>query len=448
MYNNAFICYNSCPIPTPKNSSPTPHLGFDCAGSQRHQKQSHKTRYGLAARKLLENVKVVPPRQPAPTALLSTVDTNLANIREWAILDSGASSHFLQVDAPLLLKRTTANPIVVTLANGEKASSTHEGMLDVPGLPDAARNAHVIPGIKHSLLSIVRLCNAGCEVVFDKWGVGVEVRYRGRVILAGSKSTINGLWYVPITQNSEINLTQHMEPRKKTRFESRTKGQEPVCLHTSEVSSSAFLEEWKPTASLPTLKKNFGLLTTQFGAPMNRRVSIKGKRKRKVNLGQHCGPQQKTATYAPQEQNSFLATSRMEFSMPQPPVTTDDDEMTLKTSNATQNAPIAANVTTQITTFSREELAMYHHQSLGNPRKETLMSALKENPSQFETFPGLTHELIRDHLPPSKATEKGAHDNDKKRVKIHQNHGQAISKGTPRHRKFPPSRRSVPGGRG
>ena len=93
--------------------------------------------------------------------------------------------------------------------------------------------------------------------------------------------------------------------------------------------------------------------------------------------------------------------------MPQPPVTTEDDEMTLKTSNTMQNAPIAANVTTQITTFSREELAMYHHQSLGNPRKETLMRALKENPTQFETFPGLTHELIRDHLPPSEATEKG-----------------------------------------
>ena len=295
MYNNAFICYNSCPIPTPKNSSPTPHLGFDCAGAQRHQKQSHMTRYGLAARRLLANVRTVPPWQPSPTALLSTIDTNLANIREWAILDSGASSHFLQVDAPLLLKKETANPIVVTVANGEKASSTHEGVLDVPGLPDAARNAHVIPGIKHSLLSIVRLCNAGCEVSFSKWGVGVEVRYRGKVIMKGSKSTIDGLWYVPITQNSE------------------------------------------------------------------------------VNLDQHCKPQQEAATYAPQAQNSFLASSVAEFSMPQPPITVEDDEITVKTSNATQNAQIAANVTTQITTFSREELAMYHHQSLGSSSRALLV---------------------------------------------------------------------------
>ena len=52
-------------------------------------------------------------------------------------------------------KKTTANPIVVTVANGEKASSTHEGFIDVLGLPTTARNAHVIPGIKHSLLSIM-----------------------------------------------------------------------------------------------------------------------------------------------------------------------------------------------------------------------------------------------------------------------------------------------------
>ena len=65
------------------------------------------------------------------------------------------------------------------------------------------------------------------------------------------------------------------------------------------------------------------------------------------------------------------------------------------------------NATTQIPTFSQTELAMYHHQSLGNPRKETLLKALKKHPTQFETFPGLTYTLISAHLPPSEATEKG-----------------------------------------
>ena len=50
---------------------------------------------------------------------------------------------------------------------------------------------------------------------------------------------------------------------------------------------------------------------------------------------------------------------------------------------------------------------MYHYQSLGNPRKKTLLRALKRHPDQFVTFSGLTWDLINNHLPPSKATEKG-----------------------------------------
>ena len=105
-------------------------------------------------------------------------------------MDSGASSYFLQVEALVLEMRETANPIQVTVANGEKVRSTREGLIDVPDLPARARNAHILPGIKHSLLSIVRLCNAGCKVIFGKWGIGVEVRYNGKAITKGSKSTI------------------------------------------------------------------------------------------------------------------------------------------------------------------------------------------------------------------------------------------------------------------
>ena len=136
-----------------------------------------KSRYALASQKILVNVRAPPQVQPPPTGLSSTINTNLINIREWAILDSGASSHFLQVDAPLLNKQKTANPVTVTVANGQSVQSTHDGALDVPGLPARARYAHVIPGIKKSLLSIVRLCNYGCEVNFGYSGISVEVRY-------------------------------------------------------------------------------------------------------------------------------------------------------------------------------------------------------------------------------------------------------------------------------
>ena len=52
-------------------------------------------------------------------------------------------------------------------------------------------------------------------------------------------------------------------------------------------------------------------------------------------------------------------------------------------------------------------MAMCHHQSLGNPKKDTLLRALKRHPDQFVTFPGLIWDLIKNHLPPSEATDKG-----------------------------------------
>ena len=80
--------------------------------------------------------------------------------------------------------------------------------------------------------------------------------------------------------------------------------------------------------------------------------------------------------------------------------------MTVNTSNTTKNTPFAANIATQIISFSQSELTMYHHQSLGNPRKATLLRALKKYPTKFETFPGLTYELIRDYLLPSEAIKR------------------------------------------
>ena len=59
------------------------------------------------------------------------------------------------------------NPISMTLPDGSKVKSTHQCTLDLPGLPVAARNGHIIPGLaSNSLMSVVVLGDAGCEVSF------------------------------------------------------------------------------------------------------------------------------------------------------------------------------------------------------------------------------------------------------------------------------------------
>ena len=39
-------------------------------------------------------------------------------------------------------------------------------------------------------MSIVRLCNAGCKIVFRRWGLNIEVRYKGKVVMKGRKARL------------------------------------------------------------------------------------------------------------------------------------------------------------------------------------------------------------------------------------------------------------------
>ena len=84
-----------------------------------------------------------------------------------ALLDSGASDHFLTVRSKVKNVRPTSNPITVTIPTGAKINSTKECDLDWPELPQAARNGHILPSLKNmALVSVTKLCDAGCEVIF------------------------------------------------------------------------------------------------------------------------------------------------------------------------------------------------------------------------------------------------------------------------------------------
>ena len=131
----------------------------------------------------------------AANSLLKTINLSQENIREWAILDSGATSHFLVVDAPCQNIQPALIPLTVRQPDGAQVRSSHTCSLNIDTLPKNARVAHVIPGLaSHSLLSVVRLCNSGCEVVFTK--IDCYVKYRGRTVLRGYKCNRTGLWMV------------------------------------------------------------------------------------------------------------------------------------------------------------------------------------------------------------------------------------------------------------
>jgi hypothetical protein len=61
----------------------------------------------------------------------------------------------------------------------------------------------------HSLISVTKLCNAGCEVIFSR--NECVVKHKGNEVTRGTKNTSNGLWYVPLTNqnNSQTSAIDH-----------------------------------------------------------------------------------------------------------------------------------------------------------------------------------------------------------------------------------------------
>jgi hypothetical protein len=135
----------------------------------------------------------------AASLLLKTITTDADTIKQWAILNSGATSHFLTTSVPKTNILPTAMPIIAPLPNGDQVHSTHTCTLDIPSLLPGECVAYIIPGLAlHLLQSVVTMCNAVCTITFSK--IGCTSVYRGRTIVCGHKCTRTGLWMIPLTE--------------------------------------------------------------------------------------------------------------------------------------------------------------------------------------------------------------------------------------------------------
>jgi hypothetical protein len=77
--------------------------------------------------------------------------------------------------------------------------STHTCNIDLPGLPLAARKAHLFPALAdHALLSVGQLCNHGCHVHFTAHDVSITLRKQ--TLFTGVRAA-NGLWTVLLTHS-------------------------------------------------------------------------------------------------------------------------------------------------------------------------------------------------------------------------------------------------------
>jgi hypothetical protein len=138
----------------------------------------------------------------AASILLKTISTDANTIKRLAILDSGATSHYLTTNTPATNILPTTMPIIAHIPNSKRVHSTHTCTLNIPSLPPGAQSAHIIPGLASHLLllSVVTMCNAGCTVTFTK--IGCTIMYCSRTIVCGHKCQWTGLWMVPLTPDT------------------------------------------------------------------------------------------------------------------------------------------------------------------------------------------------------------------------------------------------------
>jgi hypothetical protein len=114
-----------------------------------------------------------------------------------AIADTGSTAHFGTIDAPVINKRPTLNPIFIRNPNGDIMKSTHEAELDLPMLPPAARHIHIVPALaSSSLISMGQLCDAGCTIAFTATEVTVAVN--DAIVLTGHRTPDTRLWHFPL----------------------------------------------------------------------------------------------------------------------------------------------------------------------------------------------------------------------------------------------------------
>jgi len=146
-----------------------------------------------------------------------------------AIIDTGTTSNFFCISAPIKDVRLAITPIHCQTPTGDTRTSTHVGQLDIPpyGLPTEATTIHLFPALKdYSLILVGKFCDHGCQAIFT--AKDVRITKDGRTILHGTRSA-NGLWIMHLT-----NHTAGYQPARTL---------PPVQAHVSAMTSHSIVDQ-------------------------------------------------------------------------------------------------------------------------------------------------------------------------------------------------------------
>ena len=136
-------------------------------------------------------------------------------------LDSGATGHYIRPAEKHALINIQQEPgPQVLLPDGTSLNATFSGNLPIPGLSPIATKGHVFNNLSSaSLLSVGRLCDDDCEVLFTK--NLVHATKHGNLILEGTRNKQDGLWDINLKQSihkANIVIQKHTKTSELIEF--------------------------------------------------------------------------------------------------------------------------------------------------------------------------------------------------------------------------------------
>ena len=152
--------------------------------------------------------------------------------------DTAATDNFGCYGGPLKNIRRTSNPIPVTCANGTIMLSTHEADIDFDGIPPTARTVHLIPNMSSTLISVGKLCDAGCTVHFHQHHCAV--RLNNKIIMFGVRRGPNTLWEFRPSRPKPTLVPQANLTHRPSFLPASIKSNDVVAFHHAALGSPTF----------------------------------------------------------------------------------------------------------------------------------------------------------------------------------------------------------------
>ena len=283
-------------------------------------------------------------------------DEEIIEQQQSMIADSGCTVHLADNNTPLREEVTTPVGIKITTASSHTIHGTSKGHLPINNLPPEATECHRVPNINMPLFSLGQSCDANCVAIFDKDKVtitkteDVDINHKKEPILEGKRQP-NGLWTLdlpnPATTPQQV---------------------QPIIAKPNNNATTT------PIIAQPNNNDTTTPIIAPIIAPTNNNNPEK-------------------PIIAPSKNNN----------------TKNNNKASSKNNNTKNNKcpppprPFCANSAYHQNT--KQELAIYLHAAAGYPPKTTFCRAIDDG--FYATWPGLTSELIRKHLPKSVPTVMG-----------------------------------------